>query len=90
MVNFYDTCIGVVEYASPVFRYALPTYLSDYIERIQKRALSIIFGPGLFYGDRITAYVLSPLVIRQQASCEKLFKSIVEDPNHKLHCLPVA
>lgn len=45
MVNFYDTCIRsvtVVEYASAVFHYALPKYLSDDIEWIQKPALSII------------------------------------------------
>ena len=40
MVYFYCTCIRtVVEYASPVFHYALPGYLSDDLERIQKWAL---------------------------------------------------
>ena len=46
----WSTCIrSVVEYASPVFRYALPGYLSDDIERIKKRALLIILGPSVLY-----------------------------------------
>jgi hypothetical protein len=78
---------SVVEYASPVFHYALPTYLNDDIERIQKRALSIILGPGLSYSERLVASSLSSLAIRRQVSSVKLFKNIVEDPSHKLHSL---
>lgn len=69
MVNFYCTNIhSVVEYASPVFHYALHKYLGDDIERIQKCAFSIIFSLGLSYSDRITASGLSNLAIRRQAS----------------------
>ena len=43
IVNFYCTMIRpVLEYCAPVFHHALPQYLSDDIERVQKRALSII------------------------------------------------
>ena len=88
MVNFYCTCIrSVVEYASSVFHYALPKYLSDDIERIQKRALSIIFGYELSYNDKLTFSSLSSLANRRQISSQKLFKNIVNDPSHKLHCL---
>ena len=38
----------MTEYACQVFHYGLPKYLSDVIERIQKRALRIIF-PDLSY-----------------------------------------
>ena len=50
MVYFYCTCIrSVVEYASPVFHYALPGYLSDDLERIQKRVLfGTILGPSFW------------------------------------------
>ena len=41
LVHFYCTCItSVIEYASPVFHHALPAYLSDDLERLQKRALA--------------------------------------------------
>ena len=37
MICFYCTCIRpIVEYASPVFHYGIPNYLSKDIERIQK------------------------------------------------------
>lgn len=43
IINFYCTVIrSVLEYCSPVFNLALPEYLSNDIERVQKRALSII------------------------------------------------
>ena len=43
IVNFYCTVIiPVLEYCSPIFHHSLPDYLSDDLERVQKRALSII------------------------------------------------
>ena len=51
LVQFYCTCIRpIVEYASSVFHYALPAYLNDELERIQKKALSIIMGSDISYG----------------------------------------
>ena len=42
LIQFYCTCIrSVLEYASQAFHAGLPGYLSDQIERIQKRALKI-------------------------------------------------
>ena len=47
IVNFYCTCIrSILEYCSTTFHYALPAYLNDDLERIQRRALSII-SPGV-------------------------------------------
>ena len=41
---FYTTCIRPVsEYACQVFHNGLPKYLSDELEKIQRRALKIIF-----------------------------------------------
>ena len=41
--NFYCTCIRpTLEYASQVFHHSLPKYLSDDLERVQKRSLAII------------------------------------------------
>ena len=43
MLLFYTTCIRpVLEYACPVFHHSLPQYLSNEMERLQKRALRII------------------------------------------------
>ena len=40
---FYITCVrSVIDYAVPVFHYALPAYLMQELERIQKRAKRII------------------------------------------------
>ncbi len=49
LLLFYVTCVrSLTEYACPAFHNFLPTYLSDDLERLQKRALSIIF-PQLPY-----------------------------------------
>jgi hypothetical protein len=56
IVNFYCTVIRpVLEYCAPVFHHALPVYLCDDLERIQKRALSIL-SPGLSYTDNLIGH----------------------------------
>ena len=51
MLLFYTTCIRpVLEYACPVFHHSLPQYLSNEMERLQKRALRII-QPDLSYAE---------------------------------------
>ena len=43
LLRFYTSCIrSVCDYAIPVFHASLPQYLIDDLERVQKRALSII------------------------------------------------
>ncbi|KAK2550309.1 hypothetical protein P5673_028999 [Acropora cervicornis] len=40
LILFYVTCIrSILEYACPVFHRAVPSYLSDDLERLQKRAM---------------------------------------------------
>ena len=61
IVNFYCTTIRpVLEYCAPVFHYALPAYLNEDIERIQKRALSII-SPATSYGEFLDSLGLPTL-----------------------------
>ena len=62
MLWFYCTCIrSVVEYASPVFHYALPNLLSDDLERIQRRAFRIILhGPWLIICMQLCVHPDSP------------------------------
>ena len=51
LVLFYIICIRpVVEYACEVFHNSLPQYLSDDLEKLQKRAFRIIF-PDMHYKD---------------------------------------
>ena len=63
IINFYCTCVRpVLEYSCEVFHFALPTYLSDAIEQVQRRVTSIIF-PGLPYSERCKNATLLPSVI---------------------------
>ena len=51
LVRVFITCIRpVLEYSNEVWHYSLPQYLSDEIERIQRRARRIIF-PELKYSE---------------------------------------
>ena len=43
LLLFYITCFrSILKYGSPVFHRALPSYLSEDLERLQKRAMKII------------------------------------------------
>ena len=45
LILFYCACIlSVLEYACQAFHTNLPAYLSDQIERVQKRVLKILFS----------------------------------------------
>ena len=53
LVQFFCTCIRpVTEYTCPVFRDSLPAYLSSELERVQKRAMRIIF-PFCSYNESL-------------------------------------
>ena len=88
-VNFYCTTIRpVLEYCAPVFHHALPAYLNEDIERIQKRALSII-SPAMSYRECLDSLGLPMLYDRRNGLCRQLFDSIAINPGHKLyHLLP--
>ena len=87
MILFFCTCVcPILEYASPVFHYSLPSYLSNDIKRIQQRALKIIY-PNLSYQEALVKSGLQNLHNRWDLLCRKTFKNIVEDLNHKLHLL---
>ena len=61
--SFYTTCIRpVLEYCAPLYHNALPDYLCNDIERVQKRALSII-SPALSYHDLLQSLKLEILKI---------------------------
>ena len=75
--SFYTTCIRpVAEYACPVFHTALPQYLSDQLERLQKRALRIISTNDLSYSQALEVFNIPTLCDRRQAIGSLLFQEI--------------
>ena len=83
LIDFYNACIrSVVEYACEVFHSNLPTYLSEELERVQRRAMRIIF-PGMKYKEALE----QGLYDRREYLCTKLFRQIEQDPCHKLKTL---
>ena len=87
ILQFYTVCISpILEYTSTVFHYSLPKYLSDEIERVQKRVLRIVY-PNLHYEDTLMESGMESLQARRQTACNKLFNQILNNPNHKLHNL---
>ena len=85
IISFYLTCIRpVLEYCDPLYHHALPDYLSNGIERVQKRALSII-SPGLSYLDNLSLFNLKSLKDRRIEQFNKFFEPIVSNTEHKLH-----
>jgi hypothetical protein len=85
IVNCYCTCITpTLEFVLQVFYHSLPKYLSDDLERVQKRSLAIIYR-GLPYSESLRQSGLKSLSVRRQTLCEKLFLKISTDSDHKLH-----
>ena len=76
----------VLEYACPVFHHSLPQYLSNEMERLQKRALQII-QPDLSYAEALVALDITSLYERRKALSNALFDQIVRDQSHELHDL---
>ena len=70
----------------PFFITESQIYLSKDIERIQLRAMRIIFPRSRkSYNEAISLSInLGKLEERRQAAWDNLFKEIIEDPNHKL------
>ena len=87
MLLFYLTCVRpVTEHACHVFHNSLTKYLSDDLEKLQKRALGIIF-PHIPYCDALEQAGLDSLYSRRDTLTKKLFNDIVQNTSHKLHAL---
>ena len=81
------TCVrSILEYTSPVFHRALPSYLSEVLERLQKRAMRIIY-PALSDNDALELTGLPTSFNRREAIAANLFNEICENPAHSLHKL---
>ena len=68
---------SVIEYACVVFA-ALPQYLSDSLERIQKRALAIIF-PGSTYSEALNLAGISTLQNRRSVARHEFIAQLNPD-----------
>jgi hypothetical protein len=68
-----------------VFHYSLPKYLSDDIEKLQKRACRIVLPDHPYNEAELDQLGVTTLAARRQNLTNKLFKNIVNDPENKLH-----
>ena len=87
LLQFFKSCVrSVMEYACPVLHDSLPEYLSNDPERIQKRAMRIIYLSAS-YREALATAGLAPFALRRQQLTDKLFKQILNDKTDKLHKL---
>lgn len=87
LVAYYCACIrSTLDYACPLFHYALPKYLQLDLERVQKRALSRIF-PRVPYCEALKLAQIEALRDHQNHLTKKLFQLVVNDPSNKLYAL---
>ena len=75
-----------LEYASPVFHRSLSNYISEDLERIQRRAFRIIY-PDLSYSVALETFGLPKLHEKREKISIDLFDEIVCNPTHSLHSL---
>ena len=79
---------SVLEYCTPTFHHSLSKYLSEDLERVQKRAMSII-APSQSYKQSLDSYGLCTLRQRRDDDCSKLFGGITKSNDLSLaHLLP--
>ena len=87
LVLFYIICIrSILTYAIPVFFYALPKYLQNELERLQRRAFSII-NPGLTYHEALSESNIPTIMSYGDTICRDFFDSAVNDKYNKLNNL---
>ena len=88
LLSFYIICIRpVVECACPVYNTSLPQYLSDQLERLQKRALRIISTNDLSYRQALEVINIPALYDRREVIGNPMFQEISNSNNHKLYSL---
>ena len=86
LVLFCATCIrSILVYAAPVFFYALPKYLQCELERVQKRALSIICT-SLSYDEALQVEAGIPTITSYcEDLCDKVFNAALGNKDNKLN-----
>ena len=82
LLAFYCSVIrSVLEFSCQLFHRSLPKYLSDDIERIQRRAMPF---PSLSYCEAMDKAGIPTLSERRESLSIKLFKDIVRNDHHQL------
>ena len=73
-----------------MFHYSLPEYLSSVLERVQKRAMRIIYGYDVSYIDALKTANINSLSQRRSELCQSFFfQQTISNPNIQLfHLLP--
>ena len=79
---------SVVEYASPVWA-ALPIYLQDMLEAVQKKALYIIFGKMEYKEAMVTAGLQSLCARRNDACVKFIGKARISSPLNRISPSPI-
>ena len=72
---YYALVRSLLEYCCVVWHHAVPSYLADELERVQKRALRIIL-PGQSYKEALSQLKCSRLDERREELCLKTMKKI--------------
>lgn len=87
LITILKTLIrSVLQYSCPVWHSSLPTYLSDKIEKIQRRAFRIIY-PFQSYNDALSMSGCLSLAENRQQLSQKLFKQIKSTSGDRLSYL---
>lgn len=87
LAQFYTSCIrSVVDYAIPAFYHCLPHYLKQELIRLEKRAISIITSDP-DYQTGLEQLNIKPMKEHHEHLCDKLFESIIRNPDHRLNTL---
>ena len=87
LVHIYCSCNrSTLDYDCQLFHSSIPKSLSEEIERIQKKAMRIIF-PGISYSSALAESGLLSLYERREFLSNKLFNVIVISSKHKLKSL---
>ena len=87
MEVYLTTVRPVLEYAVPVWQ-AIPGFLSDIIESVQKRALKIIYPAAETYSEALHLANLSTLSDRRDHLCSKYMDRMKQDDHPLSHLLP--
>ena len=85
-INIKSIIRSPIEYACQVWHGGLSETQRKDLERIQKRALQIIF-PDYHYQKAMEESRLESLHERREYLSRKLFQNIMKDETHKLHYL---
>ena len=87
LVIYASLVRSVLEYCCPVWHNNLPQYLSDLVERVQKRAFRIIL-PNTTYSEALAELKSMSLSERRDELYKKIIRKIVKGTFFLSHLLP--